>query len=454
VLYKYNAYDVTSTYSLYVLFVERLERQGLRELHDFLVAASNELMFVELNGIAVDRTYIGELTKEAESVLEGIRQRIDDILTEVAFTQKDARGRTKPFNPNSPVQVKLVLNKLKAYVSSTDADHLQAILDQCKKMNRQNGPLYRFVDELMHHRKEAKLYGTYIKGTSKRLYRGRVYPTFLLHGTTTGRLSCRNPNLQNVPRGSRIKNLFVPAKPGNVFVQADYAQAELRVLAWLAQESYFRDILNDPTRDLFDELTPRLYPKLPSKAEVNSTKAGQEHWKDIRVRVKAFVYGLSYGRTPEGLAMEYGMSVMEARNMYALFFSTIPNVVEYQKNLLAQVKRGEDLVTPFGRHRRFWLITVNNWDDIQNQALAFLPQSTSSDVCLRAMVAIRRELRGTGAFIRNIVHDSILVDCPPDMARDIGIVLDRHMVASGEELVSGYVDFKTDVKIGNRWGEV
>jgi DNA polymerase I-like protein with 3'-5' exonuclease and polymerase domains len=86
--------------------------------------------------------------------------------------------------------------------------------------------------------------------------------------------------------------------------------------------------------------------------------------------------------------------------------------------------------------------------------LAFLPQSTSSDICLRALVRIRRDLRGSGVFLRNIVHDSILADTPSDMATDVAELIDKHMVESAQELIGDYVDFKTDVKVGSHWGEV
>jgi DNA polymerase I-like protein with 3'-5' exonuclease and polymerase domains len=70
------------------------------------------------------------------------------------------------------------------------------------------------------------------------------------------------------------------------------------------------------------------------------------------------------------------------------------------------------------------------------------------------MARVRRDLRGSGAFIRNIVHDSILVDCPSDMAADVSVILDSRMVESGQELVGDYINFATDIHIGNHWGEV
>lgn len=245
----------------------------------------------------------------------------------------------------------------------------------------------------------------------------------------------------------------------NVMVQADYKQAELRVLSWLAQDTYFRDILNDPSRDLFDELTPNLYPKYPPKEELLALDSyggvkSAEFWATTRVRVKAFVYGLGYGRTWLSIAMEYKMAEQEARDVTKRFFDLIPEIVAFQQNVKKHVEAGHDLINPFGRHRRFHLITKENWKGIQNEALAFLPQSTSSDICLRAFCGIRRELRGSGAFVRNIVHDSILADCPPDMANDVAVLIDRHMVESARELVGDYVSFSTDVAIGKHWGEV
>lgn len=474
VLYKYNGFDVACTYDLSEVHARRMDAlraneertwpyhdrelpvRGVRDVHDFLVEASNELMFLELNGIAVDKKYALEVSEEYTKSLGSIEDKINEVLVQAGW---------QVINPRSPQQVKATLKFFGVGTETTNEETLRLILEKLDQfkfnktgditddpyegLSTKQAYLYQFVENLLVHRRESKLHSTYVKGVLKRLYRGRVYPTFLVHGTTTGRLSCRNPNLQNIPRESSIRKLYVPAKPENVFVQADYSQAELRVLTWLAKDDYFRSILNDPERDLFDELTPVLYPELPSKAEVVP-----ELWKEIRIRVKAFVYGLGYGRTEFSIAKEYKLSVKEAEAVKNRFFSAIPSIVDWQKEVKKHVWEGKDLITPFGRHRRFHLITEDNWKSIQNEAMAFLPQSTSSDICLRAMVRTRRDLRGSGAFVRNIVHDSILVDCPRDMANDVSELLNRRMVESAQEVVGDYVNFATDVHIGSHWGEV
>ncbi len=449
ILYKYNAYDIHCTDLLQEMYERRFSNNGdARRLHDFLVAASGELMFVELNGIAVDTGYLKTLEQQFIASLHEIEQRMDIQL------KNNDKAPVDFINPRSPQQVKKVLHALGMRVSSTDKDTLNKIIDYVKDLAAKKGkypeefPIYNFVVTLLEHRKEAKLYGTYVKGIRKRLYRGRVYPTFLVHGTTSGRLASRNPNVQNIVRGSTIRNLFVPAKQGNVFVQNDYSQAELRVLTWLAGCGYFRDIFNAGDVDLFDELTPVLYPRLPPKSLVLPGE-----WKETRIRVKAFVYGLGYGRGEGSIAEEFKIPYAEALTLKRNFFSVIPEIVQWQKEIQEKVLSGEDLTTPFGRRRRFNLITEQNKHEVMKECLAFKPQSISSDICLGAMVNVRRDLRGVG-WVRNIIHDAILTECSPENAGRVSEITNRRMLESARGIVGDYVKFATDCSIGERWGEV
>jgi DNA polymerase I len=429
-LYKYNAFDVVVTFRLKTLFSTMLDEQGLRGVHDFLVRAANQLMYLELNGIAIDKAYLDELTEQYLSSIEVIEDEMAELIDE-------------RINPRSPQQVKKWLLEHGVDTDSTDEKHITAILE-----HKQAPELVKkFCNILLWHRKESKLYGTYVKGIRKRLYRGRVYPTFLLHGTTTGRLACRNPNLQNIPRQSSIRRMFVPSKPdANVFVHTDYSQAELRVLSFLAGDQYFRSVFASG-RDLFDELTPVLYPY------ANQDGMDPAAWKEIRIRVKAYVYGLAYGRSEYSIAPEFGISVEEAKRGMTSFFDVIPEIVEFREQTKVRVLSGEDLITPWGRHRRYWLITDENREEIMREALAFLPQSTASDMTLMALTNIRPQLRGIG-FIRNIIHDAILVECKKEHAEEVAALMDKEMRAAAATIVGDYVPFATESKIGSSWGEV
>ena len=414
-LYKYNAYDVTCTWGLYEYYVDRLEREGLRGLHDFLVAAGNELMHLEMEGIQVDVDYLNELTNTYLDDLDILEEKLCGIV---------GHG----FNPRSPKQVKEYLENVGLRVASTNEETLRGLLE--------SGNAVDFCELMLEQRREQKLYGTYVKGIRKRLYQERVYPTFLLHGTVSGRLACRNPNMQNVPRESKIRKLFVPSD-GRVFVQGDYAQAELRVMATLSGDQWLKEVF-DAGRDLHSEVATRFF--------------GPDFTKEQRVRAKAVVFGLAYGREAYSLAEEFKIPVREAQRYLDTFFDAIPELSNWRSGVQDQVLHSqEDLVSPFGRHRRFWLITEENKKDVAKEALSFLPQSTASDICLHALMRLRCGL-GSRGNVRLPVHDSILVECLASDSADVQRYVKEVMEETAKEKFGDYVDFPVDVNVGDSWG--
>lgn len=447
ILYKYNAFDAVNTFRLRDYYLEKFKRPAYRDarrVHDFLVDKSNAFVPIELNGLAIDREYLRKLEGEYLDSLGELELQLNGILQRGQSPEKDEW--IIACNPRSPIQLKKVFAQYRVKVASTDKDTLELIQE---KTHQRKGfeDVHEFVTTLQRYRREAKLYGTYVKGTRLRLYRGRVHPTFLLHGTTTGRTSCRNPNVQNIPRESSIRRLFVPAKPERVYIQVDYSQAELRVLSYLAGDKYFRDVFNSGHRDLFDELTAVLYP------DADRALLSGAQWKELRIRVKAYVYGLSYGRTEYSIASEYNITEAEARQGMNAFFGVIPEIVAFREQTRQKVLRGEDLINPFGRHRRFPLLTKENVDTLMKEALAFLPQSTASDMCLQALSWVQRDLKGWG-WIRNMIHDALLVECHKEDAEEIAAMVSKHMIDSAKTIVGDYVLFATDYKIGPSWGDV
>jgi hypothetical protein len=220
----------------------------------------------------------------------------------------------------------------------------------------------------------------------------------------------------------------------------DFKQAEGRVIAYLAQDEYLRQVFNNSKIDIFDELSNQLY--------------GVGNWrKEVeRIRTKAFFYGLSYGREAYSIAMEFGLSVSEAERRMQEFLSLIPATAAWQKATRDEVLAGKDLITPFGRRRRFWLITEHNKKDILNEALSFLPQSTSSDICLDALIHIRPRLRGIG-FVRLTIHDALVAECHESRREEVTGIMTEEMMAAGERFTN-YVPFPVDVSYGKTWGDL
>lgn len=427
ILYRYNAYDVANTFHLKVVLEQMLRSEGLEDLHTFLLDTSESLQIMERYGVQVDEDYLELLEHEYGTILGHLKHELSPWVE----------------NPNSWQQVKHALKEMGLKrVPSTDKDHLEsyretAIKKVAKKPSQQE--IVDFITLMLEWRTEQKRYGTYVKGTKKRVHEGRVYPTFLIHGTVSGRLSSRNPNIQNVPRLPRIRRLFVPSTPEHRLIQADYGQAELRVVCWLARDAYLREVFSDPDRDLHGEVATRFY--------------GPNWTKEQRVRAKAVVFGLTYGREAFSLAAEHNMTVAEAQYYIETFFSVIPDTVRWiEKEVEAKVLDGQDLVTPFGRHRRFWLISNANRRNVLKEARSFLPQSIASDLTLKSANRLRN--LGYGEYLRFPVHDALVAEAPQGEAEEIGQVIKEVMEETGDWLFQGYIPLPVEVKIGTNWGEL
>lgn len=442
ILYKYNAYDVACTWALYELFSEDMEHQSgedwpyawlpvktLRDWHDFLVAASNQLMYLELNGIAVNKAYNTQLQGEYLERLEAIEKQLDTIVS--AATD----GDTPFINPRSPKQIKAFLATQRVQVETTNKDMLERLSTRVAP----DSALGQFLRTLLTHRHEQKRYGTYVKGIRSRLYRGRVYTTYLLHGTTSGRLASRNPNLQNIVRDKPIRRQFSTTSPDNLLIQGDYKQAEGRVVATLSGDEFLRDTFRNTEIDIFDNLGDQFF-------------GVGKHGKEERIRIKAFFYGLAYGRTAYTIASEYGWSMAETESMLRDFLGLMPRVADWQNSIKRHVLKEQYLITPFGRRRRFSLITEQNKKDVLNEALSYLPQSTASDICLSALIRLRPLLRGL-AFIRLTIHDALVVECHRDREHEVSELLRSTMVEVGREFTD-FVPFTVDISSGPSWGDL
>lgn len=426
ILYKYNAYDVVATWYLYELFLLRMGDRETKQ-HDFLVQASNVLMHLERAGISFDENYSIKLGGEFEAEL----LLLEDEISQIA-------GRN--INPRSPMQITRWFADNNIRLQSTEKDVLEAIVARPSVPEN----IREFVVQLLFHRRRTKLNGTYVKGFQKRLHNGKVYTTYTLHGTTSGRLASKNPNLQNIVRDKRIKNQFTVEHYGNILVQLDYKQAEGRVITTLAQDDYLASIFNDQTRDIFDELCNDIY--------------GVGNWvKENRVSMKSIFYGNAYGRGVEAIALELqqqgsSISVSETRLLMSEFNRRIEKVVKWQESVKRAVLNGEDLRTPFGRKRSFWLITEQNRTNVINEALSFLPQSIASDICLTALIAMQPKLRGL-AIPRLTIHDAVILECKEtDLETVVGICKEE-MVKAGRNFTE-YVPFAVDVSTGKRWSEL
>lgn len=416
ILYKYNAFDVSCTWDLMEYYVKELAKTPkFTQLHYETCRVSDMLQHVEEQGICVNEEYFEKLDTSYRFQL--------DVQEKTLAEWVD--------NPRSPLQVKNALHDMAIRVQTTNALQLEIIL----RAVDWESEVGRFVLAMQRYRRDIKMYGTYIKGMRSSIYEGRIHGNFLLHGTTSGRWSCKKPNLLNIPRGPIIKSGFV-ADEGKVFVQSDLKTAELRVVAIEAGCPWLLDVLGDPNRDIHGEVATQRY--------------GSGWSKDQRVRAKAVVFGLGYGREATSIALEFDISVHEAQEVINAFFKLIPEVRAWQADIRRRVWAGEDLVNAFGRKRRFHLITRENKENVGREALSFLPQSTANDINQRAAALCWREL---GIDVRLCVHDSILAVCSPDDAEETAKLISWAQMKIASKYTTD-LPFFTDTSIGQNWGEL
>lgn len=433
ILHKYNAFDVYWTWHLFQ-YEARIANAETRiskvAKHEFNMSVL--FQDVEKNGVGIDVPYLDTLREELNAREEPILDRL-----------RAEAGET--FNPGSWQQVKKYFADCGISLKSTDEKTLASL-----KFPVDN-PLKAFVDDLLEYRGIGKMRGTYVDGILKRRRGNIVYPSFLVHGTSTGRLSSRDPNIQNIPRDKMVRRLVVPRAPGRTMVQADYSQAELRVMACLSGDAYLQSLFQKGSPDFFDALMPVAYPTFDLAALTSQQK------KDYRAKLKGVIYGMSYGRGAVAIAESLSMAVEDAALIMTNYFKQAPQLEKWRKEVgEIAMDPTRTLLSPFGRQYQAEVVTSRNRQNVINSALAFLPQSTASDMCVVAAMAVQKRLQ-TGQYgdtlIVATIHDAILLDVPDEYIEAISEMVPREMEEAGRATFGDLVLFGADTKAGPNWAE-
>lgn len=440
VLYRYQAKDADYTLQLYPILRKRLDKDpGLVRLYEeLLIPASAFLQRVERAGVWVAQDYLDALEADLAERQEKAHKAILDVVSPYWDAEqyvRDVGAKSIPaeFNPGSPKQLLWALHKEPNGAGRNYSTTNAAVLKDLKQT-----PL---ITNLKTYRQMGKALSTYVHGVRDEIEKdGRVHTTYLLHGTTTGRLSSRGPNMQNIPRSAKIRNVF-QAPPGRVLVEMDYSQIELRILAYLSNDRFLWSVY-EKGRDLHDEVAAALF--------------GPGFTKEQRIRAKFVNFGIAYGRGAGSIANEFNIEFAEASQMIKGWFRRAPQAAQYIKECRQAPILGKTLSSPFGRKRRFGLITAENRNTIENEAVNFPMQSTASDITLTFAMRIDTELRSRwGAAVINLIHDSILIELPEhkDIDGMIRWVRDQ-MIRHPQEVLNTELPFDVSVSRGRLWGYV
>jgi len=305
---------------------------------------------------------------------------------------------------------------------------------------------HEIIDCILEYRQYTKLKSTYVDGLIKVIGPdGRIRTSFQNTVTATGRLSSTEPNLQNIPvrteLGAKLRYMFVSA-PGNVLVDADYSQIELRLLAHIAGDETMQAAFRSG-EDIH----------AATAAQVFGVPVG-EVTHEMRRRAKAVNFGIVYGISAFSLSEDIGVPTSEAREYMDRYFATFHGVREYMAQVVAQAKENGYVATLMGRRR--WLPELKSANHNlrafgERVALNMPIQGTAADIIKLAMIRVSNAIKAEGLKAKLIlqVHDELIVECPQEEAETVKALLSREM----EGVVDYAVPMVAQAAAGKSWGE-
>lgn len=412
---------------------EALAEQGMLELYrDVDHPLVLILAKMESNGIAINPSTLHHMAKDLEV-------RIIELTSEI---HRLANG---PFNIGSPKQLGEVLferlglpsgKKTKSGTYSTDAEVLEYLAEE-----------HLIASKILDWRTLTKLKSTYVDALGSLIARdGRIHTTFHQTVAETGRLSSKDPNLQNIPirieEGRRVRQAFI-ARKGHQLVAADYSQIELRVVAHYAGDKALIDAF---THDLdIHAATAAAVRGVPIEAVTT----------DMRRQAKAVNFGLIYGQTDFGLARGLGISRAEAKTFIETYFTRFNGVRQYMEETKAKVKELGYVTTLLGRKRPLPDINHRIYTIRQNAervAINTPIQGTAADLMKLAMIRVVERLEAEGLTAKMLlqVHDELVFECPDEEVDRL-----KSLVRSAMEgAMTLDVPLKVEVKVGADWYSV
>ena len=420
-----------AVYRVREIMEQRLEAEGMSRLYQEIeIPLAFTLADMEEAGIRVE-------AEELKAYGERLQVRIGEL------EEKIYQEAGETFNINSPKQLGVILfEKLQLPGGRKTKSGYSTAADVLEKL----APDHPIVSDILEYRQLAKLKSTYADGLSAFIGPdGRIHSTFNQTITATGRISSTEPNLQNIPvrmeLGRLIRKVFLPAE-GCVFIDADYSQIELRVLAHMSgdeklitayrqAEDIHRITASEVFHVPFDEVTPLQ-----------------------RRNAKAVNFGIVYGISSFGLSQDLSISRKEAQQYIEKYFETYPGIKGFLDACVEQAKEHGYSVTMFGRRRPVPELKSSNFMQRsfgERVAMNAPIQGTAADIIKIAMIRVNERLKREQLRARLLlqVHDELLIEAPLEEVDQVQKVLEEEMTHAADLKVKLEIDMHT----GNSWYE-
>ncbi|HBJ77667.1 MAG: DNA polymerase I [Fusobacterium varium] len=417
----------------YGIAMEEIKGKNLLEvLKETEMPLIKVLSAMERKGIKIDPVYFAKYEKELEILLNNLQKKIFEIAGE-------------EFNLNSPKQLaevlffKLNLDPVKKTKTGLSTD--EEVLEKLKNDG------VEIASYILEYRKYAKLKNTYVDALPKLAdSRDRLHTTFNQIGTTTGRLSSSNPNLQNIPvktdEGMKIRQGFI-ADNGNVLMGIDYSQIELRVLAELSKDENLIAAYKN-NEDLHRVTAKKIF----------ELEDGEEVSREQRIIAKTINFSIIYGKTAFGLSKELGITQKEATDYINRYFEQYPKVKDFEKSIIAYAEKNGYTETYFGRRRIIEGILSKN-KNIKNQAermaVNSVIQGTAAEILKKVMIEIFKVIENKEDISLLLqVHDELIFEIKEEKVEEYRTTIENIM-RNSVKFDDVVLDINTN--IGKNWAE-
>ena len=426
--FEKKAFGVFELFKIYFDKLNDNEKSLYREVE---LPLSVVLFEMEQEGIRVDEGYLNELSERYGKELAELTKNIHALAGE-------------DFNINSTKQLGAILfEKLKignGTIKKKATDHYKTSSAELLKFQDE----HEIINLILRYRKIQKLSSTYIEGFKPFIKKsGKIYTTFNQINASTGRLSSSNPNLQSIPvrndEGRELRKLFL-ASEGNILIDADYSQIELRLMAHFSGCAELIKAFNNGGD--IHALTASQVFNVPL----------EEVSQDMRRAAKAVNFGIIYGISAFGLSEDLRISTVKAQEYINKYFEKYSEVKTYIDECVAKAKETGYTTTLLGRRRIINELKSNNYNlrAFGERAAMNMPlQGSSADIIKLAMIGVRNRLKNENFKARLIVqvHDELIIDCPMEEKEQVGKILKEEM----ENAVKLSIPLEVDVGYGANW---
>ena len=426
---KWMAYQAIVPYKIKSVLREKLKETGMESLYDEMeLPCLYALYEMEKNGIRVDGEALHQYGKK-------LRTRIEELTAEIHAMAGEE------FNINSPKKLgEILFEKLGLKNGKKTKTGYSTSAEVLEKLTN----AHPIIPRILEYRQLTKLNSTYAEGLAGYIRAdGRIHGKFHQTVTVTGRISSADPNLQNIPTrmplGREIRKVFIPEE-GSVFVDADYSQIELRVLAHMSGDAALiaayqadEDIHAITASQVFD---------VPLD-QVDST---------LRRKAKAVNFGIVYGISSFGLGQDLDISRKEAEGYIEKYFATYGKVKEFLDRTVEDAKKNGYTVTMFGRRRPIPELASSNFmtRSFGERAAMNAPvQGTAADIIKIAMVRVNRRLKEEHLQSKLVlqIHDELIIETKKEEVEIVQKILVQEMMHAADLAVPLLVD----ANVGDSW---